>query len=171
MIRLSHTLIAFLFCALTATHSQAQASATGTPPKDHVKSRHAEGTFDVKTPTLAADDATTGTQIARYSIEKQYHGGLDATGKGEMLGAGDPSSGNAGYVAIEQVTGTLNGQKGSFALQHIGSMKEGGFKLLVVVVPGSGSGELAGIGGTLTITVANGKHSYSFDYTLPPPAD
>jgi hypothetical protein len=87
-----------------------------------------------------------------------------------MLSAGEPSSGNAGYVAIEQVTGTLNGHAGSFALQHIGTMENGGYKLSVVVVPGSGTAQLTGISGTLTIVIANGKHSYFFDYSLPAPA-
>ena len=132
--------------------------------------RHAEGTFDVKTTPLAANDGTMGTLIGRYSLVKQYHGDLDATSKGEMLSAGEPSSGNAGYVAIEQVAGTLNGHAGSFALQHIGSMESGSYKLSVVVVPGSGTGQLTGIGGTLTIIITSGKHSYTFDYTLPAPA-
>jgi hypothetical protein len=132
--------------------------------------RHAEGTFDVKTTPLAADDATTGTLIGRYSIVKQYHGDLEATAKGEMLGAGEPSSGNAGYVAIEQVTGTLSGHTGSFALQHIGVMEGSSYKLSVNVVPGSGTAQLNGLAGTLTITIAAGKHSYIFEYTLPAPA-
>jgi hypothetical protein len=132
--------------------------------------RHAEGTFDVKTTPIAADNETMGTLIGRYSLDKQFHGDLDATSKGEMLAAGEPSSGNAGYVAMEQVTGTLDGRAGSFALQHIGSMENGSYKLSVVVVPGSGTGQLAGIAGTLTIIVAAGKHSYTFDYTLPAPA-
>jgi hypothetical protein len=129
--------------------------------------RHAEGTFDVKTTPLAADDAVAGTLIGRYSLMKQYHGGLEAAAKGEMLSAGDPKSGNAGYVAIEQVTGTLNGHTGSFALQHIGTMENGSYKLTVAVVPGSGTGQLKGLGGTLTILIDNGKHSYTFEYTLP----
>jgi hypothetical protein len=84
-----------------------------------------------------------------------------------MLGAGDPSSGNAGYVAIEQVTGTLDGHTGSFALQHIGAMEGGSYKLSVAVVPDSGTAQLTGLSGTLTIIIANGKHSYTFEYTLP----
>jgi hypothetical protein len=130
--------------------------------------RHALGTFDVKTSPLAADSATIGTLIGRYSLVKQYHGDLDATSKGEMLGAGDPSSGDAGYVAIEQVNGTLHGHTGSFALQHIGKMEAGGgAKLSVAVVPGSGTAQLTGLAGTLNITNDSGKHSYTFDYTLP----
>ncbi len=129
--------------------------------------RHAEGTFDVKTTPLPADETLMGTLIGRYSLVKQYHGDLEAVSKGEMLGAGEPSTGNGGYVAIEQVTGTLNGHTGSFALQHIGVMEGGSYKLSVVVVPGSGTGQLTGIAGTLTIVVNSGKHSYVFDYTLP----
>ena len=109
---------------------------------------HAEGTFDVKTTPLPADDATVGTSIGRFALDKQFHGDLEAASKGEMLGAGDPSTGTAGYVAIEQVTGTLHGHAGSFALQHIGTMEGGSFDLNVIVVPGSGTGELAGIAGT-----------------------
>ena len=135
--------------------------------KDPMMTRHAAGTFDVKTTPLAADDAINGTLIGRYSLVKQYHGDLDAASKGEMLGAGDPSSGNAGYVAIEQVTGILNGHTGSFALQHTGAMDSSGLRLSVAVVPGSGTGQLTGIAGTLVITNASGKHSYTFDYTLP----
>jgi expansin (peptidoglycan-binding protein) len=127
---------------------------------------HAEGAFDVKTTPLSPDDATTGTPIGRFGLDKQYHGDLDAQSKGEMLGAGNPASGTAGYVAIEHVTGSLHGRNGSFALQHIGTMDQGRFDLTVKVVPGSGSGELAGIAGTMKIIIANGKHSYEFDYTL-----
>jgi hypothetical protein len=129
--------------------------------------RHAEGTFDVRTTPLPADETLSGTQIGRYSLVKQYHGDLDAASKGEMLGAGDPAKGNAGYVAIEQVTGTLGGHTGSFALQHTGAMEGGSYKLSVAVVPGSGTGQLTGLAGTLTIIIASGKHSYTFDYTLP----
>jgi len=129
--------------------------------------RHAEGTFDVKTTPLPPDDATTGTSIGRFALDKQFHGDLDAASKGEMLGAGDLAKGAAGYVAIEHVTGTLHGHTGSFALQHIGTMDQGKFQLAVTVIPGSGTGDLAGIAGTMTIIIAAGKHSYTFDYTLP----
>jgi len=135
--------------------------------KDLVMTSHAAGTFDVKTTPLPPDDATSGTAIGRYFLDKHFHGDLDAASKGEMLGAGDPSKGIAGYVAIEQVTGTLQGHTGSFALQHTGTMEGGNFTLSVTVVPGSGTGALAGIAGTMAITIADGKHSYALDYTLP----
>jgi len=129
--------------------------------------RHAEGSFDVKNTLLAPDDATTGMAISRYGLDKKFHGDLEGSSKGEMLGAGDPAKGSAGYVAIEQVTGTLQGHSGSFALQHLGVMDQGKFKLIVSVVPGTGTGGLAGIAGTMNIVIASGKHSYTFDYTLP----
>ena len=127
----------------------------------------AQGSFEVKTAPLPPDEATAATSIGRYSLDKLYHGDLDAASAGEMLGAGNPASGTAGYVAIEQVTGTLHGKRGSFALQHSGTMNAGNFNLNVSVVPGSGTGELEGIAGTLTIIIAGGKHSYSLAYTLP----
>jgi hypothetical protein len=128
---------------------------------------HAEGTFDVKNSPLPADDAIVGTPIGRFGLDKQFHGDLDAASKGEMLAAGNPASGTAGYVAIEHITGTLQGRKGSFALQHFGTMEAGKFDLKVMVVPGSGTGDLAGIAGTMQIIIAASKHSYKFDYTLP----
>ncbi len=138
--------------------------------KDGPLSMHAEGTFDVKNAPLTADDALAGTDIGRYGLDKQFHGDLEATSKGEMLGAGNPATGTAGYVAIEQVTGNLVGRTGSFALQHFGSMVDNKFELIVKVVPGSGTGDLTGISGTMTIKIVNGKHSYQFDYSLPTPA-
>ena len=163
------TLSSLIGCAFLAAAccAQPQSPSPGLLHKDPVMTRHAEGAFDVKTTPLPADETLTGTLIGRYSLVKQYHGDLDAASKGEMLAAGEPATGNAGYVAIEQVTGTLNGHTGSFALQHIGTMEGGGYKLSVIVVPGSGTGQLTGIAGTLNIVIANGKHSYTFDYALP----
>jgi Protein of unknown function (DUF3224) len=135
--------------------------------KDGPVSMHAEGTFDVKNSPLTADEALAGTAIGRYGLDKQFHGDLEATSKGEMLGAGKPATGTAGYVAIEQVTGTLHGRTGSFALQHFGTMVDNKFELTVKVVPGSGTGDLSDIFGTMIIKIVSGKHSYQFDYTLP----
>jgi hypothetical protein len=148
----------------------AQAPHSQTTAKDGPVSMHAEGTFDVKNAPLTADDALAGTTIGRYGLDKQFHGNLEATSKGEMLGAGTPATGTAGYVAIEQVTGTLNGRTGSFALQHFGTMEDNKFELVVKVVPGSGTESLTGISGTMTIKIVGGKHSYQMDYSLPAPA-
>ena len=128
---------------------------------------HAEGTFEVKNSPLRSDEALNGTTIGRFGLDKQFHGDLEGISKGEMLGAGNPATGTAGYVAIEQFTGTLNGRQGSFALQHFGTMEDNKFELTVKVVPGSGTEELIGISGTMTIAIANGKHSWKFEYALP----
>ena len=127
----------------------------------------AQGSFEVRTAPLPADEATAATSIGRYSLDKTYLGDLEAASAGEMLGAGHPATGTAGYVAIEHVTGKLHGKTGSFALQHFGTMQGGAFDLNVRVVPGSGTGDLEGIAGTLTIIIAGGKHSYKLEYTLP----
>jgi len=129
--------------------------------------QHAAGTFDVKNTPMPSEDSTGGAAIGRFALDKQFHGDLEGTSKGQMLAGGDPSTGTAGYVAMEYVTGTLHGRSGSFALQHLGTMSGGNFYLNVIVVPGSGKGDLAGITGTMKIVIAAGKHSYEFDYTLP----
>jgi hypothetical protein len=105
--------------------------------------------------------------LNRYSINKEIHGDLAATTKGEMFSGGDPKQGAAGYVAIEVVTGTLQGKHGSFALQHLGTMDANGPKMTVLVVPGSGTGELRGMTGTFVIQIADGQHSYDLEYSLP----
>jgi hypothetical protein len=133
-------------------------------PEKRVTTR-AGGTFDVKLNPLsayAAADATAG----RLSIDKQFHGDLEGTSKGEMLSVGTSVKGSAGYVALERVTGTLRGRSGTFALQHSGTMTRGAPQLSITVVPDSGTGDLSGIAGTMTIDIANGKHSYVFEYTL-----
>jgi hypothetical protein len=158
------TLCAFLGVTSLA-HSQSPAAKR--LRKDPVMTRHAEGTFDVKMTPDSAPEMLAGTTIGRYALVKQYHGDLEGPSKGEMIAAGDPKSGNAGYVALEQVTGTLHGRSGSFALQHSGTMEGGAYKLTVTVVPGSGTGDLVGLAGTMTIVIEKGKHSYTFDYTLP----
>ncbi len=125
---------------------------------------HARGTFTVNVQPLTPPPAEG---LGRFSIDKQIHGDLEATTKGEMISGGDPKQGMAGYVAIEIVTGVLGGRHGSFALQHSATMDQNGAKMTVVVVPGSGTGELKGIAGIFTIHVDKGQHSYDFDYTLP----
>ncbi len=125
---------------------------------------HAKGTFTINMKPLTPAPAEG---LSRYSIDKQIHGDLEATTKGEMFSGGDYKAGAAGYVAIEVVTGTLRGKHGTFAIQQMGTMDQSGPKLTAIVVPGSGTGELKGIAGTLTIDPSNGQHSYTLDYTLP----
>lgn len=126
----------------------------------------AHGTFDVKV-APSKDGVALPEGLSRFRLEKQLHGGLEGTSAGEMLGGGDPAKGEAGYVCIEKFTGTLDGRAGSFALQHSATMSKGTNAMSIMVVPGSGSGELAGIAGKFSITIAEGKHSYNFEYTLP----
>ena len=125
----------------------------------------AHGTFEVKLNPQPADAGAPA--IARLSIDKQFHGDLEAASHGQMLTAVTSVKGSAGYVAIEQVTGSLHGRSGAFVLQHSGTMTRGAPELIVSVVPDSGAGQLEGLTGTMTIAIADGKHSYVFEYTLP----
>jgi len=126
----------------------------------------ATGTFEVKlNPQKLADGAADST-LGRLSIDKQFHGDLEAVSTGEMLSAGTSVKGSAGYVAIERVSGTLQGRSGAFALQHSGTMTRGAAQLSVTVVPDSGTDQLAGLAGQMTINIVDGKHFYDFDYTI-----
>ena len=130
--------------------------------------QNASGPFEVKLNPLDAynkDDPGFG----RRSIDKRFHGDLSAVSRGEMLSVGS-AQGSGGYVAIERVTGVLHGREGSFALQHNATMTQGVPYLNIIVVPGSGTGELAGLSGTMKISIApGGAHSYEFDYALAAP--
>ena len=126
----------------------------------------ASGTFEVELTPQSGEDGAHATLI-RMSIDKQFHGDLEATSKGQMLTAGTKVKGSAGYVAIEWVSGTLSGHTGTFVLQHSGTMTRGEPQLSITVVPDSGTARLEGLAGTMTINIAEGKHSYQFDYTLP----
>lgn len=124
----------------------------------------ASGTFEVKlTPQTPADEAAS---LGRMSIDKQFHGDLEGTSKGEMLSVMTAVQGSAGYVAMERVTGTLKGRRGTFVLQHSATMNRGTPQLTITVVPDSGTDQLAGLTGTMNIEIAGGKHSYVFEYTL-----
>lgn len=127
----------------------------------------AEGTFDVKVDPLDQQSTEDGLSLGRYGLDKQYHGDLTATAKGQMLTVGTPVEGSATYVATERVEGSLGGKKGSFALRHVGVMGRGDQNLDIEVVLDSGTGELVGLEGELAITIADGKHFYNFRYSLP----
>ena len=127
---------------------------------------HATGTFDVKL-TPQTDDKNADTAVSRMTIDKQFHGDLEGTSKGQMLAAGDAKT-SAVYVAIEKFNGTLKGRSGTFILHHTGLMTRGVPQLSIEVAPDSGTGQLAGLTGKLMINIApDGKHSYEFEYTLP----
>ncbi len=126
---------------------------------------HATGPFEVK--VTAQDDKSEDPLLNRMTLDKHYHGDLEATGKGQMLTAGTDVKGSGAYVAIEKVSGTLNGRTGSFVLQHTGTMTQNTPHLTITIVPDSGTGQLKGITGKMAINIADGKHSYDFEYTLP----
>ncbi len=147
---------ALVAAALAATSANAGEAAM----------HHAQGPFDVSTKPIEQDKAE-GATLGRFSLDKTYHGALEATGKGQMLTVGTDVPGSAVYVATERVAGTLDGKTGSFALVHRGMMRGKDLSLTVDIVPDSGAGALKGITGRLIITVVDGKHLYDLEYALP----
>ncbi|AWF81596.1 DUF3224 domain-containing protein [Microbulbifer sp. A4B17] len=106
-----------------------------------------------------------GASLGRMSINKIFYGELSAESRGEMLSVMTPVKGSAGYVAIEQVIGTLDGKRGTFVLQHFGTMSKGKDRLTLEVVPDSATGELVGLSGKMSIRMDDGQHFYEFDYS------
>ena len=134
-------------------------------------STRAAGTFDVTmNPDPSYEALDGGIVLGRLALSKQFHGDLEGTSIVQMLSAGTSVKGSAGYVAIERVVGKLAGRDGSFVLQHSGTMARGQATLTVSVVPDSGTGDLAGLAGRMTIEIVDGKHSYEMDYTLQAPS-
>jgi Protein of unknown function (DUF3224) len=127
----------------------------------------ASGTFEVKMAPQPPADGIGDATIGRMAIDKTFQGELEATSRGQMLATMTGTPGSAGYVAMERVTGALRGRRGTFALQHSGTMTRGAPQLTVTVVPDSGTGELAGIQGAMTIEIVEKNHLYRFDYELP----
>lgn len=130
-------------------------------------SHHARGTFEVQLTPQPLADAGADPGLGRLAIAKVFAGDLAGSSHGEMLNARTAAEGSAGYVAIERVTGTLHGRAGSFVLQHTGVMARGVQQLTITVVPDSGTGELDGLAGTMTLDIADGVHAYDLAYTLP----
>ena len=129
--------------------------------------RRATGSFEVSLEPLSNAEVSSDALLGRLLLTKKFIGDLAASARGQMLSAGTSTRGSAGYVAIDQVTGTLDGRKGSFLLQHSGSMQRGVPSLSIRVVPDSGTDELAGLTGTLSINVVDGRHFYDFLYSFP----
>ena len=126
-------------------------------------SNRAVGTFEVK---LNPQDDGSDTPVGRMSIDKQFQGDIEGTSRGLMVMAGTAVQGSAGYVALEKVTASIDGKSGSFYLQHNGIMNRGEGSLNVVVIPDSGTDELTGLTGSMSIKIEDGKHFYEFDYTV-----
>ena len=130
----------------------------------------ARGAFDVKLTPQPSDRQPEEPALGRMWLDKEFHGDLEATSRGQMLTAMTDVKGSAGYVAIERVSGTLRGRAGSFVLQHTGTMTRGTPGLTITVVPDSGTGELTGLSGRMTIIITDGKHSYELEYAVGPRA-
>jgi len=146
----------FLVLVLAAS---AMAQTPSNSPKEDAVTNRVSGPFDVV--VTRQEDKSDDSNLARFTLDKRYHGELQGTGKGQMLTAGT-------YVAIEKFSGTLNGHAGSFVLQHSGTMTQNTPQLTITIVPDSGTDELKGIKGKMMITIApDGKHSYDLEYTLP----
>jgi hypothetical protein len=151
---------------ILGSSAPAQAQFANASAKEALLTQHAIGPFDVK--VTPQDDKGGEPLLGRMALDKQYHGDLEATGKGQMLTAGTEVKGSGAYVAIERVTGALKGHAGSFVLQHSGTMTQGAPQMTIMVVPDSGTGQLSGIAGKMTINIAaGGKHTYDFEYALP----
>ena len=158
-------LLCLMFCLAAISGVQAQASKKGDQMK--LATTIAKGTFEVKVTPQAADSGVDAL-IGRLLMTKQYSGDLTGTSNGQMLGTqSEAVSGSGGYVAMERIIGTLNGRKGSFILQHAGTMQGGKYEMDVSVVPDSGTDELKGISGKLKIIIEGSKHLYEFDYSIP----
>ena len=125
------------------------------------------GTFEVKTIAQPSEPQSGGDAIGRLFLDKRFQGALQASSIGTMLGVRTPVQGSAGYVAMELVTGSLDGRSGSFVLQHHGVMTRGALEQTVIIIPDSGTGDLGGIAGDMTISILEGVHHYRLEYTLP----
>ncbi|HTZ84030.1 MAG TPA: DUF3224 domain-containing protein [Candidatus Acidoferrales bacterium] len=159
----SHRLRFLLVLVLAAS---AMAQTPSNSPKEDAVTNRVSGPFDVV--VTRQEDKSDDSNLARFTLDKRYHGELQGTGKGQMLTAGTAVKGSGAYVAIEKFSGTLNGHAGSFVLQHSGTMTQNTPQLTITIVPDSGTDELKGIKGKMMITIApDGKHSYDLEYTLP----
>jgi hypothetical protein len=173
MKKLSRTGAVFIAAACIAVgfgawgYARPHESVRGAGQKGARVATQAKGTFEVKVVPQAAEEKVGDPTVGRMSIDKEFHGDLEGTSKGQMLAAMTEVKGSAGYVAMERVSGTLHGRVGTFALQHSGTMTRGVPQLSVTVVPDSGTGQLVGLAGKMTIIITEGKHSYEFEYTLP----
>ena len=133
--------------------------------KEEAVKNVAKGTFEVTVLPLPADSTDTGG-FSRLSLDKRFSGDLIGTSKGQMVAGSTAVEGSAAYVALERVTGTLQGRAGSFILQHNGTMRAGAYDLRISVVPDSGTDELVGLAGSFKIIIEGSNHFYEFEYTV-----
>jgi hypothetical protein len=162
-------ILTFYLMSFGSTGLSPRSLSADTFQKETTLTNHAKGTFEVKV-SPQSDDGVGDPTIGRLALDKQFHGDLEGTSKGQMLAVGDGKPGSSGgYVAMERFNGTLNGRTGTFALQHTATMNRGVPQISIAVVPDSGTGQLVGIAGKMSINIVEGKHSYEFEYTLSKP--
>jgi hypothetical protein len=159
-------------CLFVGITSLAKAQTYAPVPRATLKGKgmpvRASGTFDVRLTPRTSKETDGGDNLVKMSIDKQFHGDLTATSKGEMLADNMGDKGSGGYVAMERVSGTLRGRRGTFVLQHSGTMTRGAPQLTITVVPDSGTDELTGLRGEFRIDNVAGEHRYTFDYEIAP---
>lgn len=159
--------LGLLLAATGSGRGQTPGPTTTTRQKEPAVQKHAKGSFDVKViPITVADSLDTGG-FGRMALDKKFSGDLSGTSVGQMIASGDPSQNMGGYVALEKVTGTLDGRSGTFVMMHNGTMTPAAMEMRITVVPGSGTGQLSGLAGDFTIIFEGKNHHYTFDYTLP----
>jgi hypothetical protein len=154
-------------CFGYAAFTQMQSPGSADTNKESKVNGHASGSFEIKMVRQPITEEEAKTISVRMTSDKQFHGDLEGTSTGEMLGASTAIKDSAGYVAMERVSGKLKGRTGTFILQHSSTMARGTQQQSIIVVPDSGTDQLVGLAGSMIIKIADGKHFYEFDYTLP----
>lgn len=154
-------------CLGSAAFTQTQSPGSTATNKESKVNGHASGSFEIKMVRQPITEEEAKTISVRMTSDKQFHGDLEGTSTGEMLGAYTAIKDSAGYVAMERVSGKLKGRTGTFILQHSSTMARGTQQQSIIVVPDSGTDQLAGLAGSMIIKITDGKHFYEFDYTLP----
>lgn len=160
-------MLSVAFCLGSGDWEFGNAQSSGALPGGSRMTHRAAGTFDVKLTPAGNEEAADGNTLGRMTIEKQYHGDLQGQAQGDMLTGMSAVKNSGVYVAIERISGALNGRRGTFLLHHRGVMTRGAQDLIISVVPDSGTGELKGLDGRLQIAIDDGTHSYVFEYDLP----
>lgn len=142
--------------------------AAGKATAQETVMHHATGTFEVSVTPADPEVLEAGLGLSRYTLAKTFSGGMTGSGVGQML-AGGVSADEGAYVALERFVGALDGRQGAFLLAHRGDMNAEGYTLSISIVPGTGTGQLAGITGDFALTIAGGEHRYDLSYSLPTP--
>ena len=154
-------------CVGFAAFTQTQSPGSTDAKKESKVTGHASGSFEIKMAPQPVTEEEKKTISVRMTSDKQFHGDLEGTSTGEMLGVFTAVKDSAGYVALERVSGKLKGRAGTFILQHSSTMARGTQHQSIIVVPDSGTDQLVGLTGSMIIKITDGKHFYEFDYTLP----